>query len=118
MIRVTVYHEVLLGIRGSKHWWRSELVLESLETFLTFICPLKFDAFVKQISQRPGNLGEVLDETAAIASESEETADLLDGLGGSPVKNSLDSFWGDGNAILGNHMYEVIYFRKPELTLR
>src|SRR3954469_11540637 len=27
---VAVYHEVLLGIRRSKQWWRSELVLESL----------------------------------------------------------------------------------------
>src|SRR3954468_2644262 len=113
-----VYHEVLLGIRRSKHWWRSELVLESLEAFLTFICPVKLDAFVKQISHRPGNLGEVLDETAAIAREAEETSDLLDVLGRSRVKNSLDTFWGDGNAILGNHMSEVGYFRKPELTHR
>src|SRR3954464_11013534 len=118
MKRVTVYHKVLLGIRGSKHWWRSELVLESLEAFLAFICPVKLDAFVKQVGQRPGNLGEVLDETTTIASESEETSDLLDGIGRSPVKNSLDTFWGDGNAILGNHMTKVGYFRKPELTLR
>src|SRR3954466_4994015 len=99
-----IYHEVLLSIRRSKHWWRSELVLEGLETFLTLVCPLKLDAFVEQISQRSGNLGEVLDETSAIDSESEETADLLDSRGRGPVKNSLDTFWGDGNAILGNHM--------------
>ena len=80
--RVAVYHEVLLSIRGSKHRGRGELVLESLKTFLTFISPLKLNAFVKKISQRLGNLGEVLDETAAIASESEETPDLLDFLGG------------------------------------
>src|SRR4051812_25385120 len=99
MGRIAVYHEVLLSIRRSKHWRRSELVLEGLETFLTFICPLKLDAFAKQIRQRLSNLGEVLDETTTIASESEETSDLLDGLGRSPVKNSLDSFWGDGNAV-------------------
>src|SRR3954470_25081129 len=108
-----IYHEVFLSIRGSKHRGRSELVLEGLETFLTFVCPLKLDAFVKQISQRPGNLGEVLDETSAIASESEKTADLLDSLGRGPVKNSLDTLWGDGNAILRNHMSKVCYFRKP-----
>ena len=45
------------------------------------------------------------------------TYHLLDGLGRSPVKNSLDMFWGDGNAILGNHMSKVGYFRKPEFTL-
>ena len=99
-----------MGIRGSKHWGRSELVLDSLEAFLTFICPLKFDAFVKQISQRFGDLGEVLDETTTIASESEETSDLLDSLRRSPIKNSLNSFWVDGNAILGNHMTKVSYF--------
>src|SRR3954470_19563902 len=113
-----IYHEVFLSIRRSKHWGRSELVLEGLETFLTFVCPLKLDAFVKQISQRPGNLREVLDETAAIASEAEETSDLLDSLGRSLVKNSLDTFWGDGNAILGNHMTKIGYFGKPEFTLR
>src|SRR3954470_4439381 len=118
MRRVAVYHEVLLSIRGSKHRGRSELVLEGLETFLTFVCPLKLDAFVKQISQRPGNLGEVVDEKSAIASESEKTADLLDSLGRSPVKNSLNTFWGDDNAILGNHMTKVGYFGEPELTLR
>src|SRR3954466_15790364 len=112
-----IYHEVLLSIRRSKHWWRSELVLEGLKTFLTVVCPLKLDAFVEQISQRSGDLREVLDETSAIASESEETADLLDGRGRSPVKNSLDTFGGDGNAILGNHMSKVGDFRKPELTL-
>src|SRR3954470_10420053 len=117
MRRVAIDHEVFLGIRGSEHRRRSEIVLESLETFLTFVCPLELDAFVKQISQRPGNLGEVLDKTAAIASESEETSDLLDGFGRSPVQNSLDTFWGDGNAILGNHMTKVGDFREPELTL-
>src|SRR3954467_14184151 len=118
MRRVAIYHEVYLSIRGSKHWGRSELVLQSLKTFLTFISPLKLNAFVKQISQRLGNLGEVLDETAAIASEAEETTDLLDSPGRSPVKNSLDTFGVDGNAILGNHMTQVGYFGKPELTLR
>ena len=63
-----------------------------------------------QVSQGLGNLGEVLDETAAIAGQSEETSDLLDSLGRSPVKNSLDTFWVDGNAILGNHMTKVGYF--------
>src|SRR3954466_7045077 len=106
-----------MSIRRSKHWGRSELVLEGLETFLTFISPLKLDAFVKQISQRPGNLGEIFDKTTAIASQSEETADLLDSLGRSPVKNSLDTFWGNGYAILGNHMSKVGCFRKPEFTL-
>src|SRR3954463_16237790 len=85
---------------------------------MTFICPLKLDTFVKQISQRLGNLGEVLDKTEAIASESEGTSDLLDSLRRCPVKNSLDTFGVDGNAILGNHMTKVGYFRKPELTLR
>src|SRR3954468_18427042 len=115
---VAINHEVLLSIRRSKHWGRSELVLEGLETFLTFISPLKLYAFVKQISHRPDNLGEIFDKTTAIASESEKTANLLDGLGRSPVKNSLDTFWGNGNAILGNHMSKVGYFGKPELTLR
>src|ERR1041384_1464817 len=89
--RVAIYHEVLLSIRGSKHRRRGELVLESLETFLTFVGPLKLDAIVEQICHRLGNLGEVLDKSAAIAGESEENSDLLDSLGRSPVKHSLDT---------------------------
>ena len=94
------------------------LVLESLETSLTFVCPLELDTFVKQIGQRLGNLGEVLDETTTIASEAEETSDLLDSPGRSLVKNSLNTFWVYGNAILGNHMTKVSYLGKPEFTLR
>src|SRR4051812_23799901 len=116
--RVAVYHEVLLSIRRSKHWGSSELVLESLKTFLAFIRPLKLDAFVEQVSHRPGNLRKIFDKTAAITSESEKTANLLDGLGRSPVKNSLDTFRGDGNALLGKHMPKVGDFGEPELTLR
>src|SRR3954470_16021696 len=103
---------------GASTGGRSELVLESLETFLTFIGPLKLDTFVKQIGQRLGNLGEVLDKTTAIASEAEETSDLFDSLRRGPVKNSLDTFGVDGNAILGNYMTKVGYFGKPEFTLR
>ena len=106
-----------MGISGGKHWGRSEFVLESLKALLTSICPLKFGAFVKQTSQRFGDLGEFLDEATAIASESEETSDLLDRLWRSPIKNSLNTFWVDGNAILGNQMTKVGYFGKPELTL-
>src|ERR1041385_3845797 len=110
MGRVAIYHEVLPSIRGIKHRRRSELVLESLETFLTFVCPLKLDTFVKKIGQRLGSLGEVLDETAAIDGESEETSDLLDSLGGSPIQDILNTFWVDGNAILGNYMTKVGHF--------
>src|SRR4051812_25463348 len=100
MRRVAIYHKVLVGIRGSKHWGRRELVLEGWKNFLTSIYPIEFDAFVKQNSQRLGNLGEVLDETVAIATESEETSDLLDSFWRSPIKNSLNTFRVDGNAIL------------------
>src|SRR3954466_16340008 len=53
-----------------------------------------------------------------IAGKAEETSDLLDSPGRIPFKNSLNTFWVDGNAILGNHMTKVGYFRKSELTLR
>jgi hypothetical protein len=82
-----------------------------LETFLTFVCPLKLNAFVKQISQRLSNFGEVLDKTAAIAGETEETSYLLDILRRSPVKYSLNSFWVNGDAIFGNDMTKVGHLR-------
>jgi hypothetical protein len=78
--------------------------------FYDIFCPLKLNALVKQICQRLVNLGEVLDKTAAIAGESEKTSDLFDILRGSPVKNSLNSFWVDSNTILGNHMIKVGHF--------
>ena len=91
----------------SQHWGRSQLVLECLETFLTFVCPVELNAFVKKISQWLGNLGEVLDESTAIAGESEKTSDLLDILRRSPIENSLNSFKVDGNTILGDDMTKV-----------
>ena len=114
---VTIYHKVLAGIWRSKHRSRNELVLKSLKAFLAFICPLKLNAFVKQISQGLGNLGEVLDETEAITSKSKKASDLLDSLWRGPVKNSLNALWVDGNTILGDNMTKVGDFGKPEFAL-
>jgi hypothetical protein len=47
----------------------------------------------------------------AITCESEKTSHLLDVLRWSPVKKSLNSFWINSNAILGNHMAKVGHFR-------
>ena len=113
---VVVNDEVLLSIRWSKHWGRSQLVFERLETFLTLIYPLKLDALMKQVSQRSSDLGEVLDESTAIAGETEKTSDLLNVLGRSPIKDSLDSFRVDGNTILRDDMPKIGYFGKPEFT--
>ena len=66
---------------------------------------------MKQIGQWLGDLGEVLDETAAITGKSEKASDLLDSLRRGPVKNSLNAFWVDGNTILGDDMTKVGDFR-------
>ena len=71
---------------------------------------------MQQVSQRPGDLGEVLDESTAIAGETEKTSDLLNVLGRNPIKNSLNSFRVDGNTILRDDMPEIGYFGKPEFT--
>ena len=42
---------------------------------------LELDALMQQVSQRPGDLGEVLDKSTAIAGETEKTSDLLNVLG-------------------------------------
>ena len=88
----------------------SQLVFERLETFLTLVCPLDLDTLMQQISQRPGDLREVLDKSTAIAGESEKTSDLLDILRRSPIENSLNSLWVDGNTILGDDMPKIGYF--------
>ena len=72
---------------------------------------------MQQVSQRPGDLGEVLDKSTAIAGESEKTSDLLDILRRSPIENSLDSFRVDGNTVLGDDMPKIGYFGEPEFTL-
>src|SRR3989337_1166385 len=114
---VTIYNKVFLRVQRSKHWSGSELVLKSLETLLTFVCPLKLNAFMKQISQGLGNLGEILDESVAITSKAEEASDLLGILRKSPFKSSLNTLRVNGNTVLGNHMSKVCYLRKPEFTL-
>ena len=53
----------------------------------------------------------------AIAGETEKTSDLLNVLGRSPIKDSLDSFRVDSNTILGDDMTKVGDFRKPEFAL-
>jgi hypothetical protein len=113
---VAIDNKVFARIRRSKHWSGSQLVLEGLETLLTLVCPLKLNAFVKQISQRLSNLGKVLDESTAIACKDEKTSHLLNVLQRSPVKNSLNSFRVNSDTILGNHMTKVGYFQKPEFT--
>ena len=84
---------------------------------MTFVCPVELNAFVKHISQWLGNLGEVLDEMAAITGKSEKASDLLDSLRRGPVKNSLNALWVDGHTILGDDMTKVGDFRKPEFAL-
>ena len=88
-----------------------------LETSLTLVCPLELYALMQQISQRPSNLGEVLDESRTIAGETEKTLDLLNILRRSPIENSLDSFRVDGNTILGDDMPKIGYFGEPKYTL-
>ena len=65
---------------------------------------------MQQVSQRPGDLGEILDESTAIAGETEKTSDLLDILRRSPFENSLDSFRVDDNTILRDDMPKIGYF--------
>src|SRR3989337_1134989 len=101
---ITIDDKILLGIRRGKHWGRSQLVFERLETFLTLFCPIELDAFMKQVSQGLGDLGEVLDNSTAIAGESEKTSDLLNILWRSPIKNILNSLGVAGNTILGDNM--------------
>ena len=96
---------------------RSQLVSERLETFLTLVCPFELDTLMQQISQRPGNLGEVLDKSTTIAGETEKTSNLLGILRRSPIENSLNSFRVDGNTILRDDMPEIGYFGQPEFTL-
>ena len=65
---------------------------------------------MQQVSQRPGDLREVLDKSTAIAGETEKTLDLLDILWRTPIENSLDSFRVDGNTILRDDMPKIGYF--------
>jgi hypothetical protein len=107
---IAIDDKILLGIRRSKHWGRSQFVFERLETFLALFCPIKLDAFMKQVSQGLGDLGEVLDKSTAIAGESEKISDLFDILWRSPIKDSPNSLGVDGNTILGDDMAKVGYF--------
>ena len=66
---------------------------------------------MQQVSQRPGDLREVLDKSTAIAGETEKTSDLLNVLGRGPIKNSLNSLGVDGNPILRDDMPKIGYFR-------
>src|SRR6187401_3834790 len=82
---ITEYSVGLGLIWRSKNWSRDELFFESFECHFTIRRPVVLDILLQQVGKRLGNLGEVLNEPSAIASETKEGSELLDILWGFPV---------------------------------
>ena len=69
-----------------------------------------------EVSERFGNLGEVLDKATAIASQAKKTSDLLHRFRRFPFNNGLNLFWVNSYALGRYDMTKVSDFRNPELT--
>jgi hypothetical protein len=114
---IAEYLERLGSIWRNKNWCRSELLFQHLEAFFTLRSPKEFLVFLEEISDRLCDFGEVLNETAAIACQTEEAPDLFDVLRCNPLDYGLDSLWIHGNAFGRDDMPKVGDFGKPKLTL-
>ena len=69
------------------------------------------------VSERFGNLGDVLDKATAIASQTKKASDLLHRFRGFPFNNGFNLLRINSNAFGRNDMTKISYFRNPELTL-
>ena len=96
---ITEYFVGLGLIWRSENWSRDELFFESFECHFTIWRPVVLDILLQQVGERLGNLGEVLNEPSAIASETKEASELLDVLRGFLVDNSFNFLRVDRNTL-------------------
>jgi hypothetical protein len=74
---ITINIKGLGDVRLCQHMRCSQQLLQSLECFITLCIPDKLLLFLQKIIIGFSNLGEVQDESAVVASQSEKIADLM-----------------------------------------
>lgn len=80
--------------------------------------PKELLVFLEKIGKRLGDLGEILNEAAAVTCQTEKTSHLLDILRRKAFNECLDGFRIDNDAFSRNDMAKIDNLRKPEFTFR
>jgi hypothetical protein len=74
---ITTNIEGLCDVWLCQHMRCSQQLFQGLECFITLCIPDKFLIFLQKISDGFGNIGEVWNKHAIVASQAEKTADLM-----------------------------------------
>jgi len=74
---ITIYIKRFLNIWLSKNMSSGEIILQSLESFLTGRTPYKLDILLKQLGHRLSYLGKVRNEAPIITSQTKELTNLV-----------------------------------------
>jgi hypothetical protein len=88
-----------------------------LECFITLGIPDKFLLFHQKIRDGFGNLGEVKNESAIVASQVEKAADLMHSSWRLPIQYFLNLARIHGYSFWRYHMTQELNFAQPELAL-
>ena len=87
---VAIQHKVLVG---GQYRHTGQYFLNFMECFLTSLCPLILSDLPSQVSERGGNLWEVLNKPTTVPHQAQETSHLCRILRSSPLRYCL-YFWG------------------------
>jgi hypothetical protein len=95
----------------------SQQLLQGLERFITLCIPHKFLIFLQKISDGFGNLGEVWNKPAIVASQAEKTADLMHNPWWLLIKHRSNLAHIHRYSVMRYHVTQELNFGQPELTL-
>src|SRR4051812_46593082 len=103
-------------IRRSQNWSRDEFLFESVESDVTLRRPDVLHMLLEEVGKRLCNLGEILNESSAIACKSKKTAKLLDILRRFPIHNFRHLLRINSDALGRDDVPKVKNFIKPKFT--
>src|SRR3954471_24031296 len=107
---------IRLGFIRSQNWSSDEFLLEGVESHVTLRRPDVLDTLLEEVGKRLGNLGEILNESSAIACKSKKTAKLLNILRRFPIQNFRHLLRVNSDALGRDDVPKVKNFIKPEFT--
>src|SRR3954470_24551088 len=103
-------------IRRSQNWSSDEFLLEGVERNVTLRRPDVLCMLLEEVGKRLCNLGEILNESSAIACKSKKTAKLLNILRRFPIHNFGHLLRVNSDALGRDDVPKVKNFIKPEFT--
>src|SRR3954471_18185866 len=103
-------------VRRSQNWSSDEFLFESVESNVTLRRPDILHMLLEEVGNSLCNLGEILNESSAIACKSKKTAKLLYILRRFPIQNFRHLLRINSDALGRDDVPKVKNFIKPEFT--